>query len=67
MSSRIQYLYKEGEEACSTEPLKVRLDYEVCGEIRKVDGGYQYFPKGNNEGGEIFKTVVAVQRDLKGG
>lgn len=60
----IEYLYQEGVEACSKEPLKVRCDGRICGEIRKVDGGFQYFPKGQKSGGEVFKTVQAVQRSL---
>ena len=65
----IEYLYKEGEPACSKGPLKVRLDGRICGEIRKVDGGYQYFPKGQKVGGEIFGSIGLVQkrvRDEKG-
>lgn len=62
--SGIEYLYKEGEEACSKEPLKVRLDGRICGEIRKVDDGYQYFSKGCKNGGEVFETITGVQRDL---
>ena len=64
--SRIQYLYKEGEEACSKEPLKVRVDGRACGEIRKVSGGFQYYPKGSKTGGEVFTTVKQVQQDLEG-
>lgn len=60
----IEYLYKEGEEACSSEPLKVRLDGRVCGEIRRVDGGYQYFPTGARIGGQVLPSVDAVQRSL---
>lgn len=61
----IEYLYTEGEEACSKGPLLVRLDGKVCGEIRKVEGGYQYFPKGyKNVGGKIFSTVTLVQKSL---
>lgn len=59
----IEYLYKEGEADCSKEPLKVRLDGKICGEIRKVDG-YQYFPKNSNDGGYIFETITDVQRSL---
>jgi len=64
----IEYLYKEGEEACSKEPLLVRMDGRIVGEIRRVDGGYQYFPKGSSKGngGEIFPTVAAVQRSIGG-
>lgn len=32
----IEYLYQEGVNACSKEPLKVRCDGKICGEIRKV-------------------------------
>lgn len=60
----IEYLYKEGEKACEKRPLKVRLDGKICGEIRKVDQGYQYFPKGQKEGGEVFSSVVEVQKSL---
>ncbi len=60
----IECLYKEGEKACSREPLKVRLDGRVCGEIRKVEGGYQYFPTGARIGGQVLPSVDAVQRSL---
>lgn len=60
----IRYLYQEGVEACEKEPLKVSVDGRECGEIRKVTGGYQYFPKGNKAGGEILGTVTDVQRSL---
>lgn len=60
----IEYLYKEGEAPCSKGPLVVRLDGKVCGEIRKVEGGFQYFPKGQKTGGQVFKTVSKVQRSL---
>jgi hypothetical protein len=61
----LYYLYQEGVEACSKEPLKVQLDGRVIGEIRKVEGGYQYFPKGQKTGGEIFKSVTEVQSSLE--
>ena len=60
----IEYLYQEGVEACSSDPLKVRLDGRSCGEICKVDGGYQYFPKGSKSGGRVFETVAEVQKSL---
>lgn len=60
----IQYLYKENEEACFSEPLRVRLDGVECGEIRSVQGGFQYFPKGMKSGGAIFETVAHVQQSL---
>jgi hypothetical protein len=63
----IQYLYQEGVPACSKEPLKVRLDGRVCGEIRKVTGGFQYFPAGQKAGGVIYPTVDDVQRSIDHG
>lgn len=60
----IEYLYQEGVESCSKEPLKVRLNGRICGEIRKVRGGFQYFPKGQKIGGDIYQTVTDVQRSL---
>lgn len=62
----IEYLYTEGERACSKGPLKVRLDGRLVGEIRKVEGGFRYFPKGAGQdgGGEVFPTVTAVQKSL---
>lgn len=60
----IEYLYQEGVPACEKEPLQVRLDGRIIGEIRKVEGGYQYVPKGQKTGGDILPTVNAVQRSL---
>ena len=61
----LEYLYQEGGPPCSKEPLKVRLDGCHIGEIRKVAGGYQYFPKGKNYGGDILPTVGDVQQSLE--
>ena len=60
----IRYLYNEGEEACIKEPLMVCLGGYIVGEIRKVDGGFQYFPKDSKEGGDILPSVSEVQRTL---
>jgi hypothetical protein len=60
----LEYLYQEGAPTCSKEPIKVRLDGRQVGEIRKVEGGYQYFPKGQRTGGPVLPTVTAVQRSL---
>ena len=62
----IEYLYKEGEKACENEPIKVRLDGRVCGEIRKVEGGYQYWPKASMYGGGVHTSVSLVQQSLIG-
>lgn len=61
----IEYLYQEGVGACEKKPLKVKLDGRICGEIRKVEGGYQYFPKGQKCGGEIMASVRLVQKSLE--
>ena len=62
---QIEYLYQEGVPACEREPLKVRLDGHIVGEIRKVQGGYQYFPSRHKTGGRIFPTVDQVQKSLE--
>ena len=62
----IEYLYKEGEKACENEPLKVRLDGVHVGEIRKVETGFQYFPKGTKWGGGVHTSVALVQQSLRG-
>lgn len=61
----IEYLYQEGVNACSKEPLKVRCDGKICGEIRKVKNGFQYFPKGQKLGGRIFDSITEVQNSLQ--
>lgn len=62
----IEYLYTEGAQI-KHAPIKVKLDGRICGEIRKVGGGYQYYPKGArySEPGEIFPSVKLVKRDLE--
>jgi len=45
--------------------VSVRIDGVVVGEIRKVEGGFQYFPKGQSKGGEVLPTVMAVRRTLE--
>jgi len=45
--------------------LTVKLEGVVVGEIRKIGGGYQYFPKGQSQGGEILSSVLAVKRSLE--
>jgi hypothetical protein len=60
----LSYLYQEGVKACSKEPLKVRLEEKIIGEIRKVDGGYQYWTKDGRHSGDIFESVTEVQQSL---
>jgi len=44
--------------------VKVFLDKKHVGNIRNVEGGYQYFPKGHKEGGEVFKTMFDCKNSL---
>jgi hypothetical protein len=48
--------------------IQVRLDdgrrMKVVGEIRQVEGGYQYFPKGQKTGGDVLPTINAVRATL---
>jgi hypothetical protein len=48
--------------------IRVRLDGKLTGEIRQVEGGFQYFPKGGGKGyaGELFKSVSQVQANIEG-
>lgn len=59
---RIEHLYTESN---PNAPVLVRLDGRVVGEIRPVEGGWQYVPKGAKEGGEIFVTLGGCQRSLR--
>lgn len=60
----IEYLYQEGVEPCSIEPLKVRVDGIETGEIRKVESGYAYFTKCGKYSGKVFKTINEVHFSL---
>lgn len=45
--------------------LLVYLDAKRVGSIKKVTGGWQYFPKGAKQlGGEVFPTLRACQNSL---
>ena len=61
----IIYAHKPGEEPCSREPLKVRVDGPIIGEIRKVEGGYQFFPNRSSTGGKVHSSVEAVKGSLR--
>ena len=50
---------------CGNTGVSVRIDGKVVGEIRRVEGGFQYFPKGHSNGGEILPTVKAVKLTLE--
>lgn len=48
--------------------MTVILDGKAVGEIRKVDGGYAYFPDAGRDGlcGETFPTIEQVKKDVRG-
>lgn len=58
-----EFCYTEGR---NDVPIAVRMNGRVTGEIRPVDGGWQYSPKGQKTGGDVFKTVTELQYDLVG-
>lgn len=62
----IEYEYTEGRKDCA---IRVRIDGRLTGTIKPVSvdrmRGWQYFPKGQREGGEIFLTVKECQRSLE--
>lgn len=46
--------------------IKVKLEKRLIGQIEPVKGGgWQYFPKGSKQGGEIMKSYVLVQKSLE--
>lgn len=44
----------------------VYLDGKKVGEIKEVDRGWQYFPKGQKDGGEVFKNISDCRDSLSG-
>jgi hypothetical protein len=59
--SRIEYQYTEGRKDV---PIAVRIDGKILGDIKPVEGGWQYVPRGSKVGGDIFATISQVQRSL---
>jgi hypothetical protein len=43
----------------------VLLDNKHVGDIHKVQNGYQYFPKGQTDGGEIKKSLSEIKYMLE--
>ena len=41
------------------------MNGKLVGTIKLVEGGFRYFPNGQKQGGELFKTVREVQRSLE--
>lgn len=56
ITNGIQYLYDEGE-----EPLKVRVNGCVVGEIRKVETGFQYYSEEGETDDRVFATLMHAQ------
>ena len=50
----------------TTDTVIVRLDKKIVGEIRRVNGGWAYFPKGCATSDKIYRTVVEVKGTLEG-
>jgi len=46
--------------------IDVRLDGKIVGEIRSIANGFQYFPKGQKKGSEIFESLSAIKKSLIG-
>lgn len=39
----------------------VKLDGKKVGEIRVLASGFQYFPNGSKQGGDVFKTLGSAR------
>jgi hypothetical protein len=48
------------------QSITVHLDKKVVGTIRRVAGGWQYFPQGRKEGGSIWPSIARVKREIEG-
>lgn len=60
------YLYTECKWDCEKEPIKVRLDGKIIGEIRKEEGGYRYHANGRVKAyGGLFPTIGECQQSLQ--
>lgn len=44
---------------------KVKLEGKIVGAIKQVKGGFQYFPKGSKNGGEVFPLLRDCVRSLQ--
>ncbi len=61
----IEYVYPQAGLTPKKHPIKVKLDGKIIGHIKYVEGGWQYFPKGQKKGGEVFKSLMQVQLSLE--
>lgn len=53
------------QENAKTGSITVKLYGKIVGDIRKVAGGYQYFPKGQKEGGTVCTSLASCKRELE--
>ena len=44
---------------------RVKRDGKVIGEIKPVERGFAYFPKGSREHGEILGSIQQVQKQVQ--
>lgn len=48
-------------------PIRVKLDGKVVGTIRRVEGGYQYYPKGaRNSDAEVISNLDRCKQSIMG-
>ncbi len=52
-------------DSSNTNQIAVKFDRKIVGHIKKVNDGWQYFPKGKKTGGEIFRTYQQAQKSLE--
>lgn len=45
--------------------ITVKLNNKIVGHIKNVSGGYQYFPAGNKNGGNVFKDLGMLKKSLE--
>ena len=45
--------------------IRVNLGGKKVGEIRSVEGGWQYYPRGQSTGGEVFPTIGRCKESLE--
>lgn len=45
--------------------VEVYLDNQRTGTIKKVDGGWQYTPKGSKDGGDVYPSLDKCKESLE--
>lgn len=46
--------------------IRVKLDNKHVGDIKEVEGGFAYFPKGKKTHGEVFRSQFEVIASVRG-